>query len=107
MLIVDSQVHIWGADTPERPWAKAGTGGLHWLWAEAEKHGVPVTLFPMDCYRLLTKILERHPALRLCIDHMGCAGPQPGSATFEHIPDLLALARFPNLAVKASALANC
>src|ERR687883_619032 len=20
MLIVDSQVHIWGADTPERPW---------------------------------------------------------------------------------------
>ena len=22
MLIVDSQVHIWGADTPERPWPK-------------------------------------------------------------------------------------
>ena len=20
MLIVDAQVHIWGADTPERPW---------------------------------------------------------------------------------------
>jgi hypothetical protein len=20
MLIADSQVHIWGADTPERPW---------------------------------------------------------------------------------------
>ena len=20
MLIVDSQVHIWGADTPDRPW---------------------------------------------------------------------------------------
>ena len=22
MMIVDSQVHIWGADTPERPWPK-------------------------------------------------------------------------------------
>jgi len=25
MLIVDSQVHIWGADTPERPWPKNRT----------------------------------------------------------------------------------
>ena len=24
MLIVDAQVHIWGADTPERPWPKRG-----------------------------------------------------------------------------------
>ena len=24
MLIVDSQVHMWGADTPERPWPKRG-----------------------------------------------------------------------------------
>ena len=24
MLIVDSQVHIWGADTPERPWPISG-----------------------------------------------------------------------------------
>jgi hypothetical protein len=22
MLVVDSQVHIWGADTPQRPWPK-------------------------------------------------------------------------------------
>jgi hypothetical protein len=24
MLIVDSQVHIWGADTPDRPWPPGG-----------------------------------------------------------------------------------
>ena len=24
MLIVDSQVHVWGANTPERPWPKRG-----------------------------------------------------------------------------------
>ena len=22
MMIVDAQVHLWGADTPERPWPK-------------------------------------------------------------------------------------
>ncbi len=33
MLIVDSQVHIWGANTPERPWPK-----------RAEPHrAVPIT----------------------------------------------------------------
>src|ERR1700755_1518759 len=26
MLIVDAQVHIWGADTPERPWPESGKG---------------------------------------------------------------------------------
>ncbi len=27
MLIIDSQVHIWAADTPARPWPKPGVGG--------------------------------------------------------------------------------
>ena len=31
MLIVDSQVHIWGADTPERPWPRAGAAGRKWV----------------------------------------------------------------------------
>ena len=26
MLIADSQVHIWGADTPQRPWPKGRAG---------------------------------------------------------------------------------
>src|SRR4029077_16210036 len=29
MLIVDAQVHIWGADTPERPWPKSGRSRPH------------------------------------------------------------------------------
>ena len=29
MLIVDAQVHIWGPDTPERPWPAGGHGRAH------------------------------------------------------------------------------
>jgi predicted TIM-barrel fold metal-dependent hydrolase len=29
MLIVDAQIHIWGADTPERPWPAYGRGNAH------------------------------------------------------------------------------
>ena len=29
MLIVDAQVHIWGADTPERPWPTGGHARAH------------------------------------------------------------------------------
>src|SRR5881394_2722451 len=29
MLIVDAQVHIWGADTPERPWPARGRSRPH------------------------------------------------------------------------------
>jgi len=29
MMIVDAQVHIWGADTPERPWPKTGHSYAH------------------------------------------------------------------------------
>ncbi len=29
MLIVDAQVHIWGADTSERPWPPSGRGRAH------------------------------------------------------------------------------
>jgi hypothetical protein len=29
MTIVDAQVHIWGADTPEHPWPEYGKGYAH------------------------------------------------------------------------------
>lgn len=202
MLIVDSQVHIWGANTPQRPWPAAGEAGRtaepqraepwtaeevlakmeaagiaravivppswegerndlalaaaarypgrfavmgrldltrpanrelvpgwrstpgmlgirlilrgaeawlkegadHWLWGAAERAGVPITLVPLHWYPLLDEILTRHPALRLSIDHLGCATHEKDAAAFAHLPQLLRLARFPNVAVKSSCL---
>ena len=205
MLIVDAQVHIWGADTPERPWpkpkhglkpvavhqvipyskdfllaemAKAGVdrivivppswegdrndlglaaaqahpdrfavmgrldieapdarqqiaswldqpgmlglrfafhtplleiplvnGQVDWVWAEAEKAGVPVMILAQHRHmHLIDRVAARHPGLRLVMDHLGLAGDAKDDEAFRDLDMLLALAKRPNVAVKATVL---
>jgi predicted TIM-barrel fold metal-dependent hydrolase len=88
---------------PARQWVEDGT--LDWLWAAAEDAGVPIAALATDSLTALGRIAERHPGLRLTIDHLGGRG---GNTTLKdaesmtHMPELLALAKFPNVAVKAT-----
>ena len=53
----------------------------------------------------LAKIAERHPRLKLHIDHLGRHGGGTGladDAAFADLKDTLALARYPNVAIKMS-----
>ena len=53
----------------------------------------------------LGRIAERHPGLRLTIDHLGGRGGTSAlkdAAAMAHMPELLALAKLPNIAVKAT-----
>jgi len=75
------------------------------LWAEAEKANVPVATLATDSLKELGEIARRHPGLRLTIDHLGGRGgltTLKDAAAMTHIPDLLALAKLPNVAVKAT-----
>src|SRR5437899_12973939 len=45
---------------------------------------------------------ERHPELRLTIDHVGLRRFTRGPDVFEDLPKVCALAKYPNVAVKAS-----
>ena len=59
---------------------------------------------PTRC-RTSAGIAERHPGLRLTIDHLGGRGGTSqlkDAAAMTHMPELLALAKFPNVAVKAT-----
>jgi predicted TIM-barrel fold metal-dependent hydrolase len=198
MLIVDSQVHIWGANTPERPWparhqphkpepitaemllaemkaagvdrcvlvppswegerndiclaaatkyperfavmgrfdpedpasraklpgwrSQPGMLGLRftfhrpllrplltegrvdWLWGEAEAAGVPIMTLALHAdMPLLDRVAERHPGLRLTIDHLALTTGKDDEA-FRDIGKVLALAKRPNVAVKVSCL---
>lgn len=90
---------------PVRTWVEDGT--LDWLWAEAERAGVPLSLLATDSLAPLARIAERFPDLRLTIDHLGGRGGMTtlkDDAAMTHIPELLALAKFPNVAVKATGL---
>ena len=88
---------------PARLWLHDGT--IDWLWAAAEDAGVPIAALATDSLTELGLIAARHPGLRLTIDHLGGRG---GMTTLKdadamtHMPDLLALANLPNVAVKAT-----
>ena len=88
---------------PERQWLH--DGDIDWLWPAAEEAGVPVTVLATDSMDLLGGVAERHPGLRLTIDHLGGRGGMTTLKDHEamtHMPDLLALAKYPNVAVKAT-----
>jgi L-fuconolactonase len=199
MLIADAQVHIWGADTPERPWpaghahrahrpqpfskddllaemaaaevdravivppswegdrndlalaaaqahpnkfavmgrppldqpnpqaldhwreqkgmlgirvTTAGAGARElftapegdWLWQAAERAGLPVMVSIPGLLPELGRIAERHPGIRFVIDHLALVRHAKDEAAFGDLAALVAVAKHPNVAAKASAL---
>ena len=59
---------------PMRGWLADGT--LDWLWAAAERAGVPIAMLATDSLPHIGRIAERHPGLRLTIDHLGHHHPE-------------------------------
>jgi predicted TIM-barrel fold metal-dependent hydrolase len=86
----------------QRPWMTDGTAD--WLWAAAERAGIPVMMSASGLMPAVDRVAERHPGLRLVVDHLGMRAGTKGDEAFAGLPDLLALTRRPNVAVKSSAL---
>jgi predicted TIM-barrel fold metal-dependent hydrolase len=84
----------------QKSWPTDGT--MDWLWPAAEKAGLPVALLATDFLPLVGQIAERHPGLRLIVDHMGAIRGNKGDAAFVNMPQLVALAKHDNVAVKAT-----
>jgi len=88
---------------PARTWLR--NGSLEWLWSGAEQAGVPIAVLATDSLHEIGAIAERHPGLRITIDHLGGRGGNTtlkDAAAMTHIPELLKLAKYPNVAVKAT-----
>ncbi len=81
-------------------------GSVDWLWPEAERAGLPLmVLISQRQAPKIAKIAERHPQLRMIIDHMAVPNGSKGAkAAFADLPLLLELAKYPNVAVKASGI---
>jgi len=87
---------------PARRWLADGT--IDWLWAEAEKAAVPIAMIATDSLAEIARIAERHPGLRLTIAHLGGRGgltTLQDHAAMTHMPALLTLAKYQNVAVKS------
>jgi len=80
-------------------------GRFDWVWGEAERCAMPIMLLIHHPHmRLVDAVAARHPGLRITIDHLGLVNGEKDAHAFRGIDQLLALARRPNIAVKASAL---
>jgi predicted TIM-barrel fold metal-dependent hydrolase len=84
----------------QRAWWTDGT--MDWLWPAAERAGLPVALLAGEFMPIVGRVAEQHPGLKLIVDHLGRVGGTKDEAAFASLPEMLALARFPNVAVKAT-----
>ena len=77
-------------------------GSLDTLWPALEREGLPVAMMGglfLDRFR---EIAERHPNLRMMVDHCGLNRHGQDAEAFIHLDELARLAKLPNVAVKAT-----
>lgn len=92
--------HEWDAG-----WVKDGTAD--WFWPIAEKMNIPLMLNAPSVLKEIGGIAERHPNLRLIIDHMGRLKGQKDDKLIDGVRNTLALAKHPNVHVKLSLAPTC
>ena len=86
-------------------WLDDGTA--NWFWPAAEKAGLPVMFLAFGNVHKFGPIAQRHPGLPLIIDHLGVnAAVAKEGKMAEKIGDAVALAKYPNVSIKMSNLAN-
>ena len=81
-------------------------GSLDWFWAACEKQGLPVGLLASgENMAAVAKIAQKHPRLKVHIDHIGRwfggSGIQD-EAAYADLGNMLALAQYPNVGIKLS-----
>ena len=81
-------------------WMTDGT--MDWLWPAVEKAGIPIALMASNYLPQVAQIAERHPGLKLLIDHYARVRDGKDDAAHGNQTALLALAKHPNVAVKCT-----
>ncbi|MBU2533064.1 MAG: amidohydrolase family protein [Alphaproteobacteria bacterium] len=84
----------------EKTWMADGT--MDWLWPAAERLQVPIALLADGYLGHVDRIAEQHPGLKLIVDHFGVRRGNVDDAAFASLPDVVALARHDNVAVKVT-----
>jgi predicted TIM-barrel fold metal-dependent hydrolase len=90
---------------PAAAWLKDGS--VDWFWPEADKVGLNVMFIAPGQTADFGKLAERYPRINFIVDHMGIItqSVKEGRAA-EYIGHTLSLAKYPNVSVKVSGLAN-
>jgi predicted TIM-barrel fold metal-dependent hydrolase len=79
--------------------------GLNRVFTEAARFGLPLNLLAWGRLEQLGQLAARHPDTQIVLDHLGLQQPfepPPPAEPWADLPKVLALARYPNIAVKIS-----
>jgi len=79
-------------------------GTADWFWADCERYDIPVMIFAPFAVAKIGAIAERHPGLRVIVDHMGLNVQWKGKDLGPGIDVLVNFARMKNVGVKAACL---
>lgn len=82
---------------------KFKTGGYDLVFKAFEDQGIPVVLLATGVLDMAATVAERFPGVQLILDHFGMAQRplrEADDPQWKHLPQLLSLARYPNIAVK-------
>src|SRR6266403_4649103 len=85
----------------QQTWPTDGT--IDWLWPAAERAGLPIAMMAANFLPKVGEIARRHPNLKLILDHLARPrGDTSPSERWANLADVLALAKYPNIAMKAT-----
>ena len=80
-------------------------GRVDWVWPVAERAGVPINVYAQHRHlHIFERAAERHPGLKLLINHFALTGTKKDADAFAEFNKLVTLAKRPNIAVKASCM---
>ena len=74
-------------------------GTADWFWADCERYEIPVMIFAPFAVAKIGAIAERHPGLRVIVDHMGLNVQWKGKDLGPGIDVLVNFARMKNVGV--------
>ncbi len=87
---------------PAREWLTDGTAD--WVWAEAERVGLPLMVFGPGLTEVFASVAGSHPGLKIVVDHLNLSTAVKTNDLEPFLRPVFALSDFSNVAVKASAL---
>ena len=77
---------------------------LDWLWQAASENAIPVMLYAPDLPAEVERTAAAFPDMRVVVDHLGLRPRHVFADISEIVAQLTPLARYPNVAVKATSL---
>jgi predicted TIM-barrel fold metal-dependent hydrolase len=89
----------------DQSWIRDGTAD--WFWPVAEKMHIPVMMNAPSIQKDVAGVAQRHPGLRLILDHMGRLKGMKDEKLGLGLAPTIKLAKFPNVFVKLTSTPSC